>query len=293
MRDYSWLIDEDGFSLSYERNLSLNRYGMGTGGVASLALFPKDIPQLIFAVDRLESFSVGYKVLGKTSNVLFGDGQIETVLIFTDNIRQTSFAKTPFAACGVSAAAFLKECKARNLLGGEFLAGIPCSIGGAAYMNAGVQGGYFEEIVQRVLVYEDGEILSLSRAECGYSYKHSRFMEKGVILGVFFRLEKSNEEEIEKRIRFFNDRRKNLPKGKSLGCIFKNPKDVSAGKLIENAGLKGLRLGGAVISNTHANFIINETHATARDVKELIQTAKNAVRAQYNVRLEEEIEYID
>lgn len=293
MRDYSWLIDEDGFSLSYERNLSLNRYGMGTGGVASLALFPKDIPQLIFAVDRLESFSVGYKVLGKTSNVLFGDGQIETVLIFTDNIRQTSFAKTPFAACGVSAAAFLKECKARNLLGGEFLAGIPCSIGGAAYMNAGVQGGYFEEIVQRVLVYEDGEILSLSRAECGYSYKSSRFMEKGVILGVFFRLEKSNEEEIEKRIRFFNDRRKNLPKGKSLGCIFKNPKDVSAGKLIENAGLKGLRLGGAVISETHANFIINETHATARDVKELIQTAKNAVRAQYNVRLEEEIEYID
>ncbi|MBQ8406917.1 MAG: hypothetical protein IJY38_03260, partial [Clostridia bacterium] len=93
--------------------------------------------------------------------------------------------------------------------------------------------------------------------------------------------------------RFFQDRRKNLPKGKSLGCIFKNPKDVSAGKLIENTGLKGLRLGGAVISKTHANFIINETHATARDVKELIQTAKNAVRAQYNVRLEEEIEYID
>ena len=176
MRDYSWLIDEDGFSLSYERNLPLNRYGMGTGGVASLALFPKDIPQLIFAVDRLESFSVDYKVLGKTSNVLFGDGQIETVLIFTDNIRQTSFAKTPFAACGVSAATFLKECKASNLLGGEFLAGIPCSIGGAAYMNAGVQGGYFEEIVQRVLVYENGEILSLSRAECGYSYKKSRFM---------------------------------------------------------------------------------------------------------------------
>ena len=118
-------------------------------------------------------------------------------------------------------------------------------------------------------------------------------MEKGVILGVFFRLEKSSEEEIEKRIKFFQDRRKNLPKGKSLGCIFKNPKDVSAGKLIENAGLKGLRVGGAVISKTHANFIINEAHATASDVKALIQTAKNAVRAQYNVWMEEEIEYID
>lgn len=279
--------------LSYERNFDFKRSCMGAGGIAELAVYPKSILELVWVVERLESFGVKYRVLGNTSNVLPFDGRSDTVFVFTKNVTELSFERTPFAACGVTAAKLLKECKSRNLSGAEFLTGIPCSVGGAAYMNAGVQGRYFERLVKRALVYREGEIFSLSKEECGYSYKKSRFMQGGVLLGVFLDLEFAGEEEIEEKRRFYLERRKNLPKGKSLGCIFKNPDGESAGRLIEGAGLKGLRIGGALVSEEHANFIINDKNASVQDIKALIKLMKNAVFAQYGVSLEEEIEYLE
>ncbi|MBQ9730400.1 MAG: UDP-N-acetylenolpyruvoylglucosamine reductase, partial [Clostridia bacterium] len=165
--------------------------------------------------------------------------------------------------------------------------------GGAAYMNAGVAGGYFSSVVESVLVYAKGELKRLGVKECAYSYKKSRFMQSGeTILGVFLSLTSATVEEIEEKRNQFLQRRSALPKGKSLGCIFKNPAQKSAGAFIEGAGLKGLRVGGAVISPMHANFIINEKNATVEDVCTLIKTIKNAVYAQYGVQLEEEIEYL-
>jgi UDP-N-acetylmuramate dehydrogenase len=113
------------------------------------------------------------------------------------------------------------------------------------------------------------------------------------ILGAYLRLEQCSATEIEERLQYYTQRRGHLPKGKSMGCVFKNPDGVSAGKLIEGAGLKGLRIGGAVVSDIHANFILNDKGATSQQIKTLIGIIKNAVFAQYRIKLEEEIRYLE
>ena len=133
----------------------------------------------------------------------------------------------------------------------------------------------------------------LSKEECGYAYKQSVFMkDKSVVLGASFLLEEADGETVARRRGEYVAARKKLPKGRSMGCVFKNPPGEFAGKLIEGAGLKGLQVGGAVISEKHANFILNEGGATAADVHALVNLAKNAVFSQYGVELEEEIRYI-
>ena len=265
---------------------------MGCGGKA-LALYPKSVPDLVSTIELLEGLSVCYRVLGNTTNVLPPSEDSDTVFVFTKRVREIGFDKCLFAATGVSSTALLKECETRSLTGAEFLTGIPCTVGGAAYMNAGVAGAYMDSIVKSVLVYKDGGIVTLDKKECGYSYKKSVFMQdKSIILGVFFDLKRAKNGEIQERLREYSSRRKDLPTGKSLGCIFKNPDGFTAGKLIEGAGLKGLRVGGAVVSTKHANFIINDNRASVKDVKSLILIIKNAVFAQYGIRLEEEIEYL-
>ena len=161
-------------------------------------------------------------------------------------------------------------------------------------MNAGAGDKYISEIVENVMVLRDGKKRILSLKECEYAYKHSVFMENtDVILGATLRLDKANEEEIEREEKYYLSRRKHLPKGKSMGCVFKNPNGKYAGDLIERSGLKGFRIGGAKISEKHANFIINDGGATSADIKALIMLIKNAVQAQYGICLEEEIRYIE
>lgn len=113
-----------------------------------------------------------------------------------------------------------------------------------------------------------------------------------VIVGATLALTPSTQAQIEERLTFFSQRRAHLPTGKSMGCVFKNPNGSSAGRLIEGTGLKGFRIGGAKISERHANFIVNDERATAANIKDLITVMKNAVFAQYKIRLEEEIRYL-
>ena len=160
-------------------------------------------------------------------------------------------------------------------------------------MNAGAGGVYINEIVESVLVYQKGKTRILSVRDCVYSYKHSIFMENGmVVLGAALRLTNATDKEIAEKENFFKARRAHLPKGKSMGCVFKNPAGYSAGELIEKSGLKGLRVGGAVVSDEHANFIINDGGASAEDIKALITIIQSAVLSQYKIQLEEEIRYI-
>ena len=157
-------------------------------------------------------------------------------------------------------------------------------------MNAGVSGRYFAEIVRSVIVYENGGLKTYPKEECGYSYKNSRFMQGGLILAVVLNLENATPETVSQNVRAYANRRAKLPAGKSMGCVFKNPDGISAGALIERAGLKGMRVGGAVVSTEHANFIINEGGATVADVQTLIQAVKVEVLRNSGVTLIEEIE---
>lgn len=266
---------------------------VGCGGVARQAVFPRSFTEIIDVIDWCEAHQKRYTVLGNLSNVLPPEDESDTLFVFTKRLVGATFGTTPLVYAGVSAGAFLAECERHGKSGAEFLSGIPCTMGGAAYMNAGAAGRYMDEIVHSVIVYKNGELRSYSKEECGYSYKHSRFMDEGgVIFAVMLDLEDATKEEIVARRKAYAERRKALPVGRSMGCVFKNPNGTSAGKLIEGAGLKGLRIGDAYVSSEHANFIINGGKASVREIKTLIQLIKNAVYAQYRIQLEEEIRYL-
>ena len=267
---------------------------IGVGGISPLAVFPNSLQQAVCLLDFFRKENLPFYPLGNLSNILPTDGVSKRFVFSTKKLNTVSQEKGLFVEAGVTSGALLSFCKQRALTGAEFLFGIPCTLGGALYMNAGVSGKYISEIVESVTAYIDGKVEELPIEDCNYAYKQSVFMQTdGVILGARLRLKVATSEDVSRKIAYYAERRLHLPKGKSMGCVFKNPPDVSAGKLVEGAGLKGMRLGGAVVSKEHANFIINDKKAPARDIKSLILLIKNAVFAQYKIKLEEEIRYLE
>ena len=176
----------------------------------------------------------------------------------------------------------------------EFASGIPASVGGAVFMNAGANGMETEAALESVdFVDETGELNKLHRKDLEFRYRYSQFHKmKGAIVGATFRL-KSCESARKKQIEIIRYRTQTQPYGeKSAGCIFRNPEGVSAGRLIEEAGLKGTSLGGAKVSEKHANFIVNDKEATTEEVLELIEKVKQRVYETHKVNLESEVRII-
>ncbi len=270
------------------------RSTIGVGGKAKAAYYPQTEDDLCRLVARLQAENAFFVVLGNLSNVLPPDGDSDCIVVRTTDMRGVYRTQDGvYAEVGVNANALIRACQSFGLGGAEFMTGIPCTLGGALYMNAGVSGEYIDSIVKNVVVLYRGKKETLSVSECRYGYKSSVFMrEPCVIVGATIALTPSTQEQIEERLTFFSQRRAHLPTGKSMGCVFKNPNGSSAGRLIEGTGLKGLRIGGAKISESHANFIVNDERATAANIKDLITVMKNAVFAQYKIRLEEEICYL-
>lgn len=286
-------LQKDGYTTEKRFDFSL-RSTVGVGGIAPMAVYPDTEEKLVKLLRNFENEGVSYHVLGNLSNVLPPDGVSKRVVVCTKLLKGISVEKGFYAEAGVVSGTLISAMKTYELSGAEFLSGIPCTLGGALYMNAGVAGFYLSDIVESVRVYRRGEVIELSQKDCGYGYKTSVFMQNGdVILGARLCLRSASESEITVNLKAFKERRQHLPKGKSMGCVFKNPQGYTAGKLIEGAGLKGLRMGDAYVSLEHANFIINDKNATAKQIKGLIGLIKNAVYAQYKIKLEEEIRYLD
>ena len=286
-------LQKDGYTTEKRFDFSL-RSTVGVGGIAPMAVYPDTEEKLVKLLRNFENEGVSYHVLGNLSNVLPPDGVSKRVVVCTKLLKGISVEKGFYAEAGVVSGALISAMKTYELSGAEFLSGIPCTLGGALYMNAGVAGFYLSDIVESVRVYRRGEVIELSQKDCGYGYKTSVFMQNGdVILGARLCLRSASESEITANLQAFKERRQHLPRGKSMGCVFKNPQGYTAGKLIEGAGLKGLRMGDAYVSLEHANFIINDKNATAKQIRGLIGLIKNAVYAQYKIKLEEEIRYLD
>ena len=283
-------------NLDIERPFDFTSHtSIGCGGVAKLAVYPRKEGEMTDLIQRLTSQKTPWVVVGNLTNTLPSDLGTDKVVICTKKMTELRIEDTyVYAAAGVQSGQLLKAVKEAALSGLEFLTGIPCTIGGALYMNAGASGIYLSERVQSVRVLREGKVKILSKEECAYRYKHSLFMDnQDVILGGTFALKKSTYADILEVERSYKTSRAHLPKGKSMGCIFKNPAGQSAGELIEKTGLKNLRVGGAIVSPEHANFIINDGNATAREVRALIKLIQNAVFAYCGVALEEEIQYLD
>lgn len=264
----------------------------GLGGRASLAYYPKNLVEARRVVDELNSKGQKFVVVGNGSNILASDSGYDGAVVSTKKLsgiinrgdRLTCLAGTKIST-------LLSYCKKHNLSGLEYLNGIPASIGGAAYMNAGVGADCIGNDVLSVVVY-DGKTRILSQKSCNFAYRRSTMCDiNALILSVTVKIRPASGEEIEEKTNYFRMRRAHLPKGKSCGCVFKNPQGISAGMLIESAKLKGLSVGGAFVSPDHANFIINNG-GTAGDVRTLIETVRTKVFEKFGILLREEVVYI-
>lgn len=268
------------------------------GGNAALFVEAGSLEELQYAISVLKAFGADWFVLGNGSNVLFKDGGYDGVVIRLGK----EFSEITFDGCEVvaGAAAMLpylsKVAGARSFSGLEFACGIPGSVGGAVFMNAGAYGGTVADCIKNVVALtRDGELYQYDRDELELYYRHSRFMNSGeIILFAKFELHPGNQDDINAVMEANNTARKtkqpiNYP---SAGSFFKRPEGHYAGALIEQAGLKGCRIGGAEVSRLHAGFIINADNATAGDVLALCEHVQNEVEKMSGVRLEPEVRFI-
>lgn len=268
------------------------------GGNADLAVYPADAEAFAYALDAVVQAGVPYTVIGNGSNTLVRDGGFRGVVFVTTDMRRVTIDGTRLTGgCGVLLGSVGTNASRAGLAGAEFANGIPGTLGGAVYMNAGAYGGQLADIVCETVCYDldAKQVLHLDNAAQHFGYRHSVFMEKNyIILSATLQLTKDEPDAIRARMNdYLARRREKQPlEYPSVGSVFKRPEGHFAGKLIEDAGLKGLRVGGAEVSPKHAGFIVNVGGATARDVLELIERIREKVYAMSGVTLECEIRTI-
>ena len=283
----------------YEKNFDIKKISsIKIGGRASAIIYPKAQNELISVVDFLVDNNITYKTIGRMSNILPSDENINTILLSTAKFNHTDtngFSVT--CESGAILAQVLIKLAHSGLGGAEALISIPGSVGGMLYSNAGAYGSEISDFVKRVSIYDisSKQVIFLTKDDLQFGYRTSKLkIMNCIVLNAEFQLFKINIEEIFQRMKHFKEqRRQKQPLGyPSLGSIFKKCNEYSAGELIDRCGLKGKRIGGAMISEKHAGFIINYHNATADDVKSLINLAEDSVFLNFGIRLEKEIEYL-
>ena len=269
--------------------------GYRTGGRAKYYITPLSIKSLSEAIGYCVENGLKYVVVGNCTNILFSDLGFSGAVISTSKIRGIK-ADGEFitAFAGENLSSLYKFAENNSLSGLEELSGIPGSVGGAVVMNAGAFGKTFSDVLEEVCTLKDGKTVFYNKNECGFSYRKSRFIKSGeIVLSAKIRLFRDFKSDIIKRAEIFKEKRNEFqPVGRSCGSVFINPKNGHAAELIEKAGLKGLKTGGAFISLKHANFILTEFGAMSKDVYELIKTVKKTVKDKYGISLIEEIKYV-
>jgi len=274
------------------------RTTLRVGGSAEVYVEPSSEDDLARVIQTCHEERMSFMLLGRGSNLLIRDGGIRGVVVCLAHPDFCTIeVKDCNLLCGAGAKLNAVAAKAReSSLGGlEFLEGIPGSVGGALRMNAGAMGSAtFDVITQVRFMDEDGKISERNIAQVPVEYRSCPIFKTNIALAATFRGRPDSKEAIAKRANEFNQKRwQSQPKESSAGCIFKNPSPaISAGKLIDDLGLKGTRRGGAVVSSVHGNFIVNEGSATAADVLELIDFIKTRAKAERDVELREEVEII-
>ena len=176
MKEFLERLTKNGITCEYELDFDFSTHStVGVGGIAKIAFYPKTLREMTRLCDFFTDNGMEFLVLGNISNTLPPDGVFEKPIILTRKLKSIEFSGGVFVEAGVTSSAFLDACEKNGRSGAEFLAGIPCTIGGAVYMNAGAGGAYIDEIVESVLIYCKGETKLVPRKACGYSYKHSVF----------------------------------------------------------------------------------------------------------------------
>ncbi len=273
------------------------RTTLRVGGSADLYLEPASEQDLRAVLSFCRERSRPFFVLGRGSNLLVKDGGFRGVVI---SLAHAQFSRIGTAGqrlhCGAGAKlkAVAVEARRNGLAGLEFLEGIPGSVGGALRMNAGAMGCAMLQVVESVRLMDfDGRVHERTAAELTAAYRSCPTLKTHIALSAVLRGEPGLRDVIEQRMNEFGQKRwKSQPAAPSAGCIFKNPGSIPAGKLIDELGLKGTRVGGAVVSAQHGNFIVNEGAATARDVLALIELVRQRARLERGIELQTEVEIV-
>ena len=272
---------------------------MRTGGIAPVACFPETEKDLCDAVRRLTREHKRFFVFGNLSNVLLPDGRLDFVPVITTGIKTVTVTETDagidvYAACGVSLTGLALEFCRGDYAGLSFAYGIPGTVGGAVFMNAGAYGSEMKNIVRSVRFYDiDADaVCEIPASDCGFGYRTSVFAHKnGVILGAFLSLAACEPGTALAEAKDFMERRREKQplEYPSCGSAFKRPEGYFAGELIEKSGLKGYTVGGVCVSEKHAGFVVNKGGATSADVEKVLCDVRAKVLQKFGVELEPEI----
>ncbi len=233
-----------------------------------------------------------YIILGGGYNTIFPDGLTLIPVIRLGEafeVINADGAGNLYAGGGARITSILDSCTEKGLSGIEFMAGIPGTIGGMIRMNAGTNDRGIMDALSFIDLIDESGPKRIEKNDINYGYRYTTLPPKAVITGAGLSLNVASTDDVRAKVASFIERRRNQPKGLSSGCIFKNPEGSSAGYLIDKAGLKGRRVGGAVVSDIHANFIINDSSASSSDVLKLIRLIKDEVKKQFSVELKEEV----
>lgn len=264
------------------------------GGPAKYYAEPKDTRQLKLLLKSANRYNIPILVIGAGSNILVNDNGVKGIVLRLNSpvFKKVSLGHNRLSvASGVSLSRLLKIAQQQGLAGLEFLAGIPGTVGGALAMNAGIPKKNIGDLVEAASVMDyRGKIRTFPKEKIRFGYRTSN-LSKYIILNARFKLIKEDKREIKNRIKqYLGYRRKTQGKSRaSAGCIFKNHQGLSAGKLIDLCGLKGKRVRDASISDIHANFILNQGQAQAKDVLKLMDLARRKVKAKFHITLKPEI----
>lgn len=270
------------------------------GGTVDYFIYPKNEMALTRILQLLNKENIPYHVLGRGSNLLCSDAHFHGAIINLDHTLNDFYFEDDgllIAQAGCSIINLSVEAMKRSLSGLEFASGIPGSIGGALYMNAGAYKSNVAALLKGVYVFRQGRIEWLPTDQLDYGYRHSIFQshKDWLILGGCFQLEKGNRKEIEE---LMDSRRQRRMAAQPLdmpcaGSVFRNPETIPAWKLIENLGLRGHQIGGAQVSLKHANFIVNANgQATCQDVLDLITLIQERAKEEYGIEMITEVEHL-
>lgn len=285
-----------GFNISMAENTSL-----GIGGRADVFMTPDDPLSMRNLVSMLKKKGIPYMTLGRGSNILVRDGGIDGVVISMNMFSRVEVLKEGnssvelFAEAGVPLQKLVNFCREQGYAGLEGLTGIPGTVGGAICGNAGSYGCEMKDVVVSAAIMDvDGRLDRFKGEGLGFSYRHSDIQLTDIVLSANLKMRRDDKEAVAARTeQFFNDKKAAQPvSARSAGCVFRNPEGGSAGRLIDEAGCKGMRVGDIEVSPLHANFFVNRGEGTAADYIELMEKVSSAVRRSFGIELEPEIRLV-
>jgi len=282
-------------TLQIETHVDLSAYtNTRVGGTADGVFWPRTIEELKDVVAYASDHDLPILVLGNASNLIITDEGVRGLVIFLTNLTDISLSEnTITASAGAAIIAVSEKAQQGGLTGLEWAAGIPGSVGGAVYMNAGAYGGQVDGcLLTADIMHPNGDIETLTNEDLDFGYRHSSVQGTGsVIIAATFGLTAGDKDEIRAQMEDFNERRasKQPLEYPSCGSVFKRPEGHFAGKLIMDAGLQGFTIGGAQVSRKHAGFIVNFADATSRDYIGVIHHVQAVVFEQTGIKLETEV----